>query len=740
MPEPLRFTVHPLSPYAGFEPYEDTAPAPTTDPYAHFDTYQEPPPGPPTREIGMGEAAGRGFQEGVNFGLGPAIGGAIKAGENPDETEGQFSELRNTIRGFARLLHGDKNADAIYRKERDRLREEQEQTYEQNPLTYLGGQVAGAAATPLGASGGATTLGRVGSAAGSGALAGALGGAGGAISEGADPGDIAVAAGKGAGLGGMVGGAGGAILEGGAKIAGRLGDIIRGARSPENQAARGIRGALREDLGAGSAGIDPEAEAAARRAGLPILNIDRGGQTTGDLARTAGNVSPPAWGALEQATRERTEARPERLASAINRLFGGRLDAGADQLALQTQARAANRPAYARAYAAGDRPVWSPELERLTGAPSVQQAIKTAVTSGQDRSIEEGFGAFNPGISVSPDGRILMGQKYMGGAVRGTPSYPNMQFWDYVQRDLSDMIQKAEGREPDKVRYLTSIHHQLNNELDRIVPEFQAARQGAHNFFQAQDASEAGRNFVRMNADPREARRALAQMNPAQRELFARGFADELAQSVLRKPNTLGTIKSVFTSPAAVDKIRTALGAPRSREIEALMRAEAIAERSKQALGNSTTARQQEMIRAFKASGAAHGIAGAGAIGAFEFLHEGDFDPKSILGTALIIGAIKNGAHKVDTRVMRRIGEMLASDDPSIIRQGASAVAHSPVLFSALRRGTEAGTRVGVRDIGPDRALAGSAAILGKILQEEQEHHGASHDDGSDQGALGIAR
>src|SRR5262249_22126393 len=97
-----------------------------------------------------------------------------------------------------------------------------------------------------------------------------------------------------------------------------------------------------------------------------------------------------------------------------------------------------------------DRPIWSDELERLTGSPAIQTAMKNAVTTGQDRAIRDGFGAFNPGVTVTPDGRLLMGQTYRGGAVRGVPTYPNIQYFDCVQRELADMASKAEAREPDR--------------------------------------------------------------------------------------------------------------------------------------------------------------------------------------------------------------------------------------------------------------------------------------------------
>jgi hypothetical protein len=592
----------------------------------------------------------------------------------------------------------------------------------------------------MGAIKGATAAGRMGRAALSGAKSGALYGAGSAVSEGEGPWDIAKEAAKGGTLGAVLGGAGSGLIEGAGKVATRLGKIIRGAYDPEAEAARAIRGTMKADADAtGGLGIDPEAYRAARQAGTPIGLIDTGGQATRDLGRAAANLSPQAWGSLERFTTERAEGRPERVRDTINRLFGGGVDAKVDQEVIKSQARLANRPAYARAYKAGDRPIWSPTMEQLAGSDAIQEAMKKAVSSGKDEAVRGGFGAFNPGVTVTPDGRLLMGQTLRGGAVRGVPTYPNIQYWDYVQRELSDMASKVEGREPAKFGRLVDLKNQLNSELDNLVPQFQRARQGAAVFFKAEDASEAGRKFVMMNADPREAQRAIAAMKAPERELFARGFADELAQTVMKGANTLGTIKRAFTSPLARQKIETAIGLPRAIELEAMLRAETIAQRSKDALGNSTTARQQELVKALKAGAhaGAHGVIGAGAVGAFELAKDTGEDLKSIAIGGLIAAAMSHGArsaaHKVDTRVFAKIGEMLASENPAVLRKGVQAVARSPYLFSALRNGTEAGARIAAHDIGPTRAAAGVAAMLEHVLSDgDGEHHGAHQNPAAD--------
>jgi len=726
-------------PYAAYSDTPAAPPQQSGDPYAAYS--DAPPEKRPSRDIGPGESAARGAIESLTFGTAPALSGLAAAGKTTRTTYidpesgvavNPESGVQDAIAGLVRVgldhfLSPEGKATEAYRKARDELRQTQESAFGQNPKSYIAGQVGGALVTPgLSGARAATAAGRIGKAARGGAAAGGLYGTGEAISEGQSPGDVALSGAKGAATGALFGTAGAGAIEGGAKVINRARNVGQGVINPEAVAARTIRDTMRSDAAGRGMGLDRPTYEAAQRSGMPLYMVDYGGQGTRDLGRAAANISPQAWDALEKVTTERAEGRPERLRAVIDRMFGGTLDAGADQIKLEQAARKANRVNYGRAYAAGSRPIWSPELERLTSSDAVRGAIKGAITRGKDRAVAEGFGGFRPGVRVTPDGRI----EFPSGP-KGIPTYPDLRFWDYTQRELSDAANAAAraGRN-EEAATLKGVLHDLKAELDRQVPEFKAARQGAAQFFGAEDASEAGRKFVMMNADPREASRALAKMSPPERELFARGFADDLGQAVLRN-GSMGTIKRAFTAPLARQKIETALGPARAKELEVTLRAELVADKTKAALGNSTTTRQQELMRALKAgvsaSGTGHGLAGAGAVGAFEFIKDGQYDFKSILGGALLLGAMKRGAHKVDVRVFRHIGEMLASEDPAVLSRGVKAVARSPQLFDAMRKGTELGTAAGARiiahDVGGNRTAAAAAALIEHVLAEEDTHH-----------------
>jgi hypothetical protein len=209
----------------------------------------------------------------------------------------------------------------------------------------------------------------------------------------------------------------------------------------------------------------------------------------------------------------------------------------------------------------------------------------------------------------------------------------------------------------------------LRNELDTQVPAYKQVREGAASFFGAQDALEAGRNFVTARGENADYQRGLAKMNPAERGLFASGFASELAGKVHELRDAQNVLNQTFlTSPAAKERVNMALGPDKAKELEVYLRAETLADRLRGALGNSTTARQLHEM-GLAATGGAGLLAGEG----LEFFRgEGGSNEGHALGMALAIGGAfaKHKSDVVQRSVARAVGEMLASQRPSGPRPG----------------------------------------------------------------------
>ncbi|HEV7283727.1 MAG TPA: hypothetical protein VGN75_02645, partial [Kaistia sp.] len=168
---------------------------------------------------------------------------------------------------------------------------------------------------------------------------------------------------------------------------------------------------------------------------MPTVIADAGGDTTRALARSSANTSPEARQALSTVTDARFESQTDRGEKLIRSLVR-RADATQTADDLKAAARAQNAPAYNRAYRQAPS-VWTPELEQLTTAPAVQDAIRKATRTGANRATADGFKPpVNPFESVNGGVRLRVD-------ANGNRAVPSLQFWDHVQRNLSDAYDVA---------------------------------------------------------------------------------------------------------------------------------------------------------------------------------------------------------------------------------------------------------------------------------------------------------
>lgn len=636
---------------------------------------QRAPEGPPRPPVSMAESAIRGANQGVLANFGDEFAGLRAAAGLPVDMGSGIPGALQAAAGAARMgvdyLTGGTSAQDAYNRKVEIEREKNKQAETQNPWSYLGGNVAGAVALPGGQMLQAATLPmRMARGAAVGAGYGGLSGAG----EGEGALDRAGRATTGAAIGGVVGGVAPPLVEG-AIQAGRavVNPIVRGFRgavNPEAEAARRVtesvyRGANADPQAVGR--LTPQEYAASLHQGGPAMLMDLGGESTRALARSAGNTSPEGRQILNNAINDRFEGQTGRVVQWLRDTFNFP-NADAQQQALEQTARTANRGAYARAYRDGADGVWSPELERLAGADAVTAAMQRAASKARDESIIGGYGAMNPRITFSQDGRMQFSRR-----PNGMPAYPDLQYWDLVRRELSDAAQNA-GRGTAEARRLNSFATAMNAELDNIVPSYRQARQGAAAFFGAENALEAGQNFVTQNFATAETRRALAQMSQQERQLFQDGFVSRYVESLERVGDRRNVLNQIASSPAAREKLNLVLGRQRAAELEARLRVEGIMDLSRGAVqGNSTTARQLAEL----------GLAGGAttAVGGYGIINQ---DPQSMT-IAAVSAAILAGRRGIDGRVARRVAEMLASDDPQVLRRGIQLVARNEQFLNGLR-------------------------------------------------------
>ena len=301
-------------------------------------------------------------------------------------------EAEAAARALQAKTQGDERPwNDIYTEQLESVRGGLKQFQEENPGTAMAAELGGAIA-PL-----ALTKGRAGvpqslrQAIPRGAAEGA--GIGGLYGFGSGEGfeDRVGRAMEGATFGGVAGALAPPMLKGAAQVAGMVtrpvANAIRGAINPGKEASRRVATAAQRDAGQGL--TEQQAAQATQVTGQPIANIDRGGETTRALARSAANTSPEARAALNRTVDDRFEGQRDRITSWLQTRAGASGDASATRETLLDQARKANRPAYAAAYKAGNKPLQSQELERLTQAPEVQRAMQTAMQRGKSRAVAE---------------------------------------------------------------------------------------------------------------------------------------------------------------------------------------------------------------------------------------------------------------------------------------------------------------------------------------------------------------
>lgn len=693
--------------------------------------YQPPEDPKPKRDIRMTEAGARGVVNSLTFGFAPAIAGLAEASgiestaQNPDEID--INPIRPVV-GAAKLLHQwytehpDPKVVEAYHRGRESYREDDLSAAEQHKAAYIAGQLAGAIAIPFGTGiRGATVAARIGRTTAGGGVTGAGFEAGTETSKGSSPTEVLKSAGKGAATGAAFGAAGGTVVESIGKLAQKGASVVRGMRNSEGEAQRRITERFRADKPQLTPPTRVENQVA-REAGVPRHIADFGGNSVRALAREAADTSPVAEQRLVEMAEERFWGQAGRISEWLRTKIG-HADTEGGKEALKTAARAANTPLYKRAYAVGDTKfpggMWTPEIERLMGSEALPQAAQAAAARGRNRAVAEGAGAFNPKVRF--ENGILTIEKGKG----GVPSYPDMQFWDLVQRELRDksslLFRSGENEAGGAV---DALRKQLVAELDKMVPEFSVARGTAAKFFGGIDALDAGKEFVTRNVNMSQAARELAKMSPAERQLFRVGFMSELADKISRSRDRVNVINQAFIdSPAARNKILMAIGPKEAREFEALLRVETQVDQLRPRLGGSMTSRNLRQL------GGAAGHAGGTmtAVGVFEAAKEGEVDWKHVLFGAILIGAARKAAHSIDARTAEKVADMLLSQNPAIMRQGLTTVASDPKLFNALRLAGSSATRVGAHDIGPDAAAAGAATGLHNIINSGSAHHDGHH-------------
>jgi hypothetical protein len=606
----------------------------------------EQPQAPKTNRTSALEAGLEGVAQGLTFGFADEIEAGGKA-------------------VFRKLAGDESDLSALYDESVESARSRGAAAAEEHPLAYYGGEIGSSLVVPgalgrLGIRGAAHVGGSLARRATAGAAEGAAyGGAYGAGKSEGDLEDRAAGALGGAAVGGAFGAAAPVVVDGIAAAARPISNLIRSVTAPDDEAARRIAENMDADELVRQARTLTPAERVRTQTQIDLMqqgrigghrNIDVGGENIKALARSAANVSPDARDILNRSNTEMFEGQSTRAVDFLRGLVASPGNAPQTRDALRAAARAARGPLYDAAYAAGEGGISTPALQRLAQAPAVEGAMRAAA-----RNIGNKAGA----------GRV--------GRLQG-PNGPTLQFWDQVSRELRDQHTTfARQGANEAAADIQALRRQLLDELDAAVPEFRQARGTAAQYFGAEDAIEAGEVFARGTGSIHDAQQAMAGMGQAEQEAFREGFISQLVDRASREGDRRSLVGKLAGSPDARQRLETALGPNRARELEAFMHTEFIKDLARQAMGNSTTARQLTEL----------GLAG----GAGMLASGGNITDPSFAMTALLMWGAQRGGRRLNTHVQqnmaRRIAEMLVSNDATVFRRGLQQMAHGPLLQAA---------------------------------------------------------
>lgn len=177
----------------------------------------------------------------------------------------------------------------------------------------------------------------------------------------------------------------------------------------------------------------------------------------------------------------------------------------------------------------------------------------------------------------------------LDGQVTGT----TLRYYDYVKRALDDKIGAAiRAGEKDNARVWQGLKRTLVDELDNRVPEYGIARSIYSDDAGMKAALEAGRDFMREDAEMIAAN--MQGMSEAERQMFRMGAARALRDRILSRPDSADVYKAFFNKPLMREKIAAIF--PDKKSFAKLQRAmlneQRMFQTSAGATGNSATARR----------------------------------------------------------------------------------------------------------------------------------------------------
>lgn len=396
--------------------------------------------------------------------------------------------------------------------------------------------------------------------------------------------DIGEGAATGAAFGAAVPVIGG-VLKTGGMILKPVADAVRARTNPAGYASEKIA----DRLSSGKMSVE---RASQRAADQNITLADAGGESTRDLLRTTTNIPGPARDSVSARLTMRQFGQGDRLKSAISQTFADPDGYLVAKDAIAAEAKRLAAPLYKRAYA---NPVhFSETLEGILGTPAGKAALRHAeqLAANEQVPFQQLF------VNVADNGSATVKR------------VPDTRGWDYIKRAMDDIIDGQTDPITKKVtnegRIITGLKSKMLAEVDRLNPDYKAARQAYAGQAQLDEALEAGRDVFKVS--PEALKRTVAGMTEAQKASARIGAAETLRAQIDAAGVTNNSILRIFSKPQQIRNLQTLFETPEKfAEFRKSVWAEARKRGTYDAVkGNSTTARQ--MADMFETGGMQEGF------------------------------------------------------------------------------------------------------------------------------------
>lgn len=410
------------------------------------------------------------------------------------------------------------------------IRGNQAQAKQDNPKSYLGGQIAGGVAQGLVAGPGIAAnapsmLGRIAGGAATGAGFGGLYGLG----SGEGVGDRLYEGGKGAVIGGAVGGAFPVLAKGVSSAYSSIADALRGNAAAKSagttpEVLRMLGNVMDAD---GTRSATGQANMA--RAGADAMLADAGPNAKAILDTAIQRGGPGAVSA-----RDAIAARTGRASSAIADALDNNLGAPEGVTAARTAIREASAPARSAAYKAAYE---APIDYSAPGARAIEDIVKTrvpqsAITEANALMRAEGHSSSQILAKVADDGTVAF------------EKLPDVRQLDYITRGLNEVADQADGAgklggQTAKGRAYGSLAQELRGHLKELVPEYGNALETAADPIRRSKAVELGSKLFSPSTTRDQVDEAVRGMTQAERDAVAQGVRSRLDDAMANVTRTI---------------------------------------------------------------------------------------------------------------------------------------------------------------------------------------------------------